>query len=88
MVKKFDLREIDLILTLQCVQQGEIIATWIAEVPLVYVDKGYCRDFITTRLNVEVRYLATELVKRGVGCSITNIFTAHHNLTPEMIHHR
>ncbi|WP_455821048.1 LysR family transcriptional regulator [Pseudomonas cerasi] len=115
LVKKLDLREIDLALTLQPVQQGEIMATLIAEVPLVYVDKDYrrgsvevdnidqqrwispgpdllsaCiaarRDFTTTRLNVETCYMATEFVKRGVGCSITDIFTARHNLTPEMIH--
>lgn len=115
LVKKLDLREIDLALTLQPVQQGEIMATLIAEVPLVYVDKDYRqgaveidnidqqrwispgphslstviatrRDFSTTRLNVETCYMATEFVKRGVGCSITDIFTARHNLTPEMIH--
>ena len=41
LVKKLDLREIDLALTLQPVQQGEIITTLIAEVPLVYIDRDY-----------------------------------------------
>lgn len=115
LVKKLDLREIDLALTLQSVQQGEIMTTLVAEVPLVYVDRDYRqgavgiddidqqrwispgphslsaaiatrRDFSTTRLNVETYYMATEFVKRGVGCSITDIFSARHNLTPEMIH--
>ncbi|HFZ8993055.1 TPA: LysR family transcriptional regulator [Citrobacter freundii] len=115
LIKKLDLREIDLALTLQPVQQGEIMTTLIAEVPLVYVDKDYRqgavgidkidqqrwispgphslsaaiatrRDFSTTRLNVETYYMATEFVKRGMGCSITDIFSARHNLAPEMIH--
>ncbi|HIC8361037.1 TPA: LysR family transcriptional regulator [Klebsiella aerogenes] len=115
LVKKLDLREIDLALTLQPVQQGEIITTLIAEVPLVYIDLDYRqgavdikeidqqrwispgphslsaaiatrRDFSTTRLNVQTYYMATEFVKRGIGCSITDIFSARHNLSPEMIH--
>ncbi|HHS8857241.1 TPA: LysR family transcriptional regulator [Klebsiella aerogenes] len=115
LVKKLDLREIDLALTLQPVQQGEIITTLIAEVPLVYIDRNYRqgavdikeidqqrwispgphslsasiatrRDFSTTRLNVQTYYMATEFVKRGIGCSITDIFSARHNLSPEMIH--
>ncbi len=44
------------------------------------------RDFSTTRLNVQTYYMATEFVKRGMGCSITDIFSAQHNLAPEMIH--
>jgi hypothetical protein len=32
------------------------------------------RDFSTTRLNVQTYYMATEFVKRGMGCSITDIF--------------
>ncbi len=115
LVKKLDLREIDLALTLQPVQQGEILTTLIAEVPLVYIDRHYRqgaveidqidqqrwispgphslsaaiatrRDFSTTRLNVQTYYMATEFVKRGMGCSITDIFSAQHNLAPEMIH--
>ncbi len=115
LVKKLDLREIDLALTLQPVQQGEIITTLIAEVPMVYIDRDYRqgavdikeidqqrwispgphslsaaiatrRDFSTTRLNVQTYYMATEFVKRGIGCSITDIFSARHNLSPEMIH--
>lgn len=115
LVKKLDLREIDLALTLQPVQQGEIITTLIAEVPLVYIDRNYRqgavdikeidqqrwispgphslsaaiatrRNFSTTRLNVQTYYMATEFVKRGIGCSITDIFSARHNLSPEMIH--
>lgn len=115
LVKKLDLREIDLALALQPVQQGEIITTTIAEVPLVYIDRDYRqgvvaideidqqrwispgphslsaaiatrRDFSTTRLNVQTYYMATEFVKRGMGCSITDIFSARHNLTPTMIH--
>lgn len=102
-------------LTLQPVQQGEILTTLIAEVPLVYIDRHYRqgsveidqidqqrwispgphslsaaiatrRDFSTTRLNVQTYYMATEFVKRGMGCSITDIFSAQHNLAPEMIH--
>jgi DNA-binding transcriptional LysR family regulator len=30
--------------------------------------------------------MATEFVKRGMGCSITDIFSARHNLAPAMIH--
>lgn len=30
--------------------------------------------------------MAMEFVKRGVGCCITDIFSARHSLTPEMIH--
>ncbi|MBK0466136.1 LysR family transcriptional regulator [Klebsiella aerogenes] len=115
LVKKLDLREIDLALTLQPVQQGEIITTLIAEVPLVYIDRDYRqgavdikeidqqrwispgphslsaaiatrRDFSTTRINVQTYYMATEFVKRGIGCSITDIFSARHNLSPDMIH--
>lgn len=115
LAKKLDLREIDLALTLQPVQQGEIITTLIAEVPLVYIDRDYRqgavdikeidqqrwispgphslsaaiatrRDFSTTRLNVQTYYMATESVKRGIGCSITDIFSARHNLSPDMIH--
>lgn len=115
LVKKLDLREIDLALTLQPVQQGEIVTTTIAEVPLVYIDRDYRqgvvaideidqqrwispgphslsaaiatrRDFSKTRLNVQTYYMATEFVKRGMGCSITDIFSARHNLTPTMIH--
>ncbi len=41
LVKKLDLREMDLALTLQPVQQGEILTTLIAEVPLVYIDRHY-----------------------------------------------
>ncbi len=41
LVRKLDLREIDLALTLQPVQQGEILTTLIAEVPLVYIDRHY-----------------------------------------------
>ena len=44
------------------------------------------RDFSTTRLNVQTYYMATEFVKRGMGCSIIDIFSARHNLTPQMIH--
>ncbi|EOT9000168.1 LysR family transcriptional regulator [Escherichia coli] len=115
LVKKLDLREIDLALTLQPVQQGEIMTTLIAEVPLVYIDRDYRqgaveidkidqqrwispgpyslsdaiakrRDFLTTRLNVQTYYMATEFVKRGMGCSITDIFSARHNLPAETIH--
>ena len=115
LVKKLDLREIDLALTLQPVQQGEIITTLIAEVPLVYIDRDYRqgsvdikeidqqrwispgphslsaaiatrRDFSTTRRNVQTYDMAPEFVKRGIGCSITDIFSARHNLSPEMIH--
>ncbi len=42
------------------------------------------RDFSTTRLNVQTYYMATEFVKRGMGCSITDISRPH--TAPEMIH--
>jgi DNA-binding transcriptional LysR family regulator len=115
LVKKLDLREIDLALTFQPVQQGEITDTVIAQTPLVYIDRDYRqgavtmeeidqqrwiypgahslsaaiaarRNFATTRLNVQTYYMATEFVKRGMGCSITDIFSARHNLAPQMIH--
>ena len=44
------------------------------------------RHFSMTRLNVQTYYMATEFVKRGMGCSITDIFSARSNLPPQMIH--
>ncbi|KKY90455.1 LysR family transcriptional regulator [Klebsiella variicola] len=82
LVKKLDLREIDLALTLQPVQQR-----WISPGPhSLSAAIATRRDFSTTRLNVQTYYMATEFVKRGMGCSITDIFSAQHNLDPEMIH--
>lgn len=93
LVKKLDLREIDLALTLQPVQQGAVEIDqidqqrWISPGPhSLSAAIATRRDFSTTRLNVQTYYMATEFVKRGMGCSITDIFSAQHNLAPEMIH--
>ena len=97
LVKKLDLREIDLALTLQPVQQGEILTTLIAEVPLVYIDRHYRQGSVEIDQIDQQRWIspgphslsaaiATQFVKRGMGCSITDIFSAQHNLAPEMIH--
>ncbi|WP_297196167.1 LysR family transcriptional regulator [uncultured Pluralibacter sp.] len=115
LIKKLDLCEIDLALTLQPVVRGDIITLPVAEVPLVYIDRDYRqgpvdindidekrwispgnhslsaaisahRAFSMTRLNVQTYYMATEFVKHGMGCSITDIFSARNNLSPEMIH--
>lgn len=115
LIKKLDLLDIDLALTLQPCDHGEIITDPIADVPLVYIDRDYRqgsvnieeidqrrwispgnhslssaiavhRHFSMTRLNVQTYYMATEFVKRGMGCSITDIFSARNNLPPPMIH--
>ncbi|EMO7189249.1 LysR family transcriptional regulator [Pluralibacter gergoviae] len=115
LIKKLALLEIDLALTLQPCEQGDILSHPIADVPLVYIDRDYrqgsvnieeidqrrwispgnhslssaiaqYRHFSITRLNVQTYYMATEFVKRGMGCSITDIFSAHSNLPPQMIH--
>ncbi|MCS5987561.1 LysR family transcriptional regulator [Klebsiella pneumoniae subsp. pneumoniae] len=115
LVKKLDLREIDLALTLQPVQQGgdpdhpdcrstagvhrPSLSSGAVEIDQIdqqrWISPGphslsaaiaTRRDFSTTRLNVQTYYMATEFVKRGMGCSITDIFSAQHNLAPEMIH--
>lgn len=44
------------------------------------------RKFSTTRINVQTYYMASEFVKLGAGCSIIDVFSALHNLPPEMIH--
>ena len=44
------------------------------------------RHFASTRLNVQTYYMASKFVKLGMGCSIIDIFSAQHNLTPEFIH--
>ncbi|AIR01172.1 LysR family transcriptional regulator [Pluralibacter gergoviae] len=115
LIKKLALLEIDLALTLQPCEQGDILSHPIADVPLVYIDRDYRqgsvnieeidqrrwispgnhslssaiaqhRHFSMTRLNVQTYYMATEFVKRGMGCSITDIFSARNNLPPQMIH--
>ncbi|KMK19390.1 LysR family transcriptional regulator [Pluralibacter gergoviae] len=115
LIKKLALLEIDLALTLQPCEQGDILSRPIADVPLVYIDRDYrqgsvnieeidqrrwispgnhslssaiaqYRHFSMTRLNVQTYYMATEFVKRGMGCSITDIFSARNNLPPQMIH--
>ncbi|EPH0093686.1 LysR family transcriptional regulator [Pluralibacter gergoviae] len=115
LIKKLALLEIDLALTLQPCEQGDILSHPIADVPLVYIDRDYrqgsvnieeidqrrwispgnhslssaiaqYRHFSMTRLNVQTYYMATEFVKRGMGCSITDIFSARSNLPPQMIH--
>ncbi|HAB5395091.1 TPA_asm: LysR family transcriptional regulator [Salmonella enterica subsp. enterica serovar Mbandaka] len=115
LIKKLSLLEIDLALTLQPCEQGEIVSHPIASVPLVYIDRDYRqgsvnieeidqrrwispgnhslsnaiaehRHLSVTRLNVQTYYMATEFVKRGMGCSIADIFSARNNLPPHMIH--
>lgn len=44
-----------------------------------------CRFFESSIVNVQTYYMASELVKQGLGCSITDIYTAAHCLPPEMI---
>jgi DNA-binding transcriptional LysR family regulator len=44
------------------------------------------REFNSSILNAQTYYMVAELVKQGVGCSITDIYTAVHSLAPEMIH--
>lgn len=43
------------------------------------------RCFESSIINVQTYYMASELVKQGLGCSITDIYTAAHCLPPEMI---
>lgn len=44
------------------------------------------RTFDNSILNAQTYYMAGELVKQKVGCSITDIYTAAHSLPKEMIH--
>lgn len=43
------------------------------------------RVFNNSLMNVQTYYMASELVRQGVGCSITDIYTAVHSLPKEMI---
>ena len=52
---------------------------------LLKVVKQY-RTFNSSILNAQTYYMAGELVKQGVGCSITDIYTAAHSLPQQMIH--
>jgi DNA-binding transcriptional LysR family regulator len=44
------------------------------------------RKFHKSIVNVQTYYMASELVRQGLGCSITDIFTAAYSLPKEMIH--
>ena len=37
-------------------------------------------------MNVQTYYMASELVRQGLGCSITDIYTAAYSLPKDMIH--
>ena len=94
LVKKLDLREIDLALTLQPVQQGEILTTLIAEVPLVYIDRHYRQGAVEIDQIDQQRWIspgphslsAAIATRRDFSTTRLNVFSAQHNLAPEMIH--
>jgi len=44
------------------------------------------RIFNRSIVNVQTYYMASELVRQGLGCSITDIFTAANSLPKDMIH--
>lgn len=44
------------------------------------------RVFQSSLLNVETYYMVAELVRQGIGCSITDIYSAAHTLPLHMIH--
>ena len=44
------------------------------------------RVFQSSLLNVETYYMVAELVRQGIGCSITDIYSAAHTVPPQMIH--
>lgn len=52
---------------------------------LMQVVKQY-RTFNKSIVNVQTYYMASELVRQGLGCSITDIYTAAFSLPKEMIH--
>lgn len=52
---------------------------------LMQVVKQY-RTFNKSIVNVQTYYMASELVRQGLGCSITDIYTAAYSLPKEMIH--
>ena len=52
---------------------------------LIQVVKQY-RNFNNSIVNVQTYYMASELVKQGLGCSITDIYTAAYSLPKDMIH--
>ncbi|EPF77348.1 hypothetical protein F945_01014 [Acinetobacter rudis CIP 110305] len=52
---------------------------------LMKVVKAY-RVFNHSIVNVQTYYMASELVRQGLGCSITDIYTAAYSLPKEMIH--
>ncbi|MFX6311369.1 LysR family transcriptional regulator, partial [Acinetobacter baumannii] len=51
---------------------------------LMQVVKKY-RTFNKSIVNVQTYYMASELVREGLGCSITDIYTAAHSLPNHMI---
>ena len=52
---------------------------------LMQVVKKY-RTFNKSIVNVQTYYMASELVREGLGCSITDIYTAAYSLPKNMIH--
>lgn len=52
---------------------------------LMQVVKKY-RTFNKSIVNVQTYYMASELVRQGLGCSITDICTAAYSLPKDMIH--
>lgn len=44
------------------------------------------RTFTNSIVNVQTYYMASELVRQGLGCSITDIYTAAYSLPKDMIH--
>ena len=52
---------------------------------LMQVVKKY-RTFNKSIVNVQTYYMASELVRQGLGCSITDIYTAAYSLPKDMIH--
>lgn len=44
------------------------------------------REFNDSIASVQTYYMASELVRQGIGCSITDIYTAVYSLPKEMIH--
>lgn len=44
------------------------------------------RTFSQSIVNVQTYYMASELVRQGIGCSITDIYTACYSLPKDMIH--
>ncbi|ALH96080.1 LysR family transcriptional regulator [Acinetobacter equi] len=52
---------------------------------LMRIVKQY-RTFNSSMMSVQTYYMASELVRQGLGCSITDVYTAAYSLPKEMIH--